>query len=178
MAAQSPSGVDADEPSGTADHDAGQAPTSTHAERGAGRPRLIFKVGEDWDGTPPREFDLLDGTTRIGSGDDMDLRLDGLEAFQATIEHDADDEYVLRHATAVGEQNAPVLDSGALEPSGLPGEGVLRTGSPVELGDWSLSFYRDEFADHGRPGGGREGGEGAHQPGQAPSAQAESHTDD
>jgi hypothetical protein len=158
----SPTGVDADEPQAAGDHDPGNAPTSTHAERGAGRPRLIFKVGENWDGTPPREFDLLDGTTRIGSAEDMDLRLDGLDPFHAEIRHSDHDEYVLLHVTADDEQNGPMMSS-----AGLAGEGILRTGAPVELGSWAMSFFREEFADHGRPGGGREGGEGAHQPGQA-----------
>jgi len=34
------------------------------------------------------------------------------------------------------------------------------------VGDWTLTFMRDEYADHGRPFGGREGGEGAVQPAQ------------
>ena len=157
----SPTGVDAEEPSGSADHDSGSAPTSTHAESGAGRPRLIFKVGEGWDGTPPREFDLLDTTTRIGSADDMDLRLEGLEPFHAEIRHSDEDEYVLSRVVADDEQNGPMMSS-----AGLVGEGILRTGSPVELGSWSMSYFREEFADHGRPGGGREGGEGEHQPAQ------------
>jgi hypothetical protein len=162
MADTSATGVDAEEPAGAANHDPGDAPTSTYAEPGAGRPRLIFKVGADWDGTAPREFDLLDGSTRIGSGDDMDLQLAGLEPFHAEIRHTDQDEYVLMHIVPDGEQAAPVLTS-----AGVPGEGVLRTGSPVTLGSWSMSYYREEFADHGRPGGGRLGGEGSHQPGQA-----------
>jgi predicted GNAT family acetyltransferase len=36
------------------------------------------------------------------------------------------------------------------------------------MGAWRLVFARDEFADHGRPYGGRNGGEGAHQRRQAP----------
>lgn len=161
MAEQSPTGVDAEEPTGTSNNGADRAPATTHAEFGAGRPRLIFKVGENWDGTPPREFDLLIDRTRIGSGDDMDLQLEGLLPFHAEITHTENDEYLLQHVTADDEQNEPILDS-----SGLPGEGILRTGAPVDLGTWSMSYYRDEFADHGRPGGGREGGEGEHQPSQ------------
>jgi hypothetical protein len=162
MTPPSPTGVDADEPAGAANHDSGTAPSSTNAEFGAGRPRLIFKVGEGWDGTPPREFDLLEGTTRIGSGEDMDLQLDGLELFHAEIRHSAEDEYVLSRVVADDEQNGPMMSS-----AGLVGEGILRTGAPVELGEWSMSYFREEFADHGRPGGGRQGGEGAHQPAQA-----------
>jgi len=175
-------GVDAEEPvtndTGTpsttpAPGDAEQ-PTTTHAAFGEGRPRLIFKVGADWDGTPPREFDLLEGTTRIGSRDDMDLQLEGLEPFSAEIVHNEEDEYVLNRVTSDDGQSAPVLDVAATEETNAPGPGVdsegvsvLRTGAPVILGSWQLSYYREEFADHGRPFGGREGGEGSHQAGQA-----------
>jgi hypothetical protein len=40
---------------------------------------------------------------------------------------------------------------------------VLRTASRVDLGDRTMSFYREEHADHGRPYGGRAGGEIGHQ---------------
>ena len=40
---------------------------------------------------------------------------------------------------------------------------ILRTGCGVDLGEWHLSFFREEYADHGRPYGGRLGGELAHQ---------------
>lgn len=131
--------------------------TTTHAGYGEGRPRLIFKVGEVWDGTQPKEFELLEGTTTIGSGSDMDLRLEGLSPLHATIRHTDDDEYLLLIVT--DDASIPVLGD-----PGTPGPVVLRTGAPVELGTWALSYYRDEFADHGRPYGGREGGEGEHQP--------------
>ena len=46
---------------------------------------------------------------------------------------------------------------------------VLRTGSRVELGRWrTLVFVREEWADHGRPHGGRIGGELGHQRPQGP----------
>ena len=42
----------------------------------------------------------------------------------------------------------------------LPGSGrILRTGALIALGEWRLAFFREEFADHGRPYGGRVGGE-------------------
>ena len=36
---------------------------------------------------------------------------------------------------------------------------LLRTGTRVDVEGWTLSFYREEWADHGRPYGGRVGGE-------------------
>ena len=33
----------------------------------------------------------------------------------------------------------------------------------VEVGAWTMTFFREEFADHGRPYGGRVGGEIGHQ---------------
>jgi hypothetical protein len=131
----------------------------THAQFGAGRPRLIFKVGSgDEHDFQPREFDLLDSTTKIGSGSDMDLKLEGLAVFHAEIRHDEQDEYVLYIHDSADSKIEPVPLTGD---SPEAGRRVLRTGSPVELGDWAMSYYREEFADHGRPFGGREGGEGA-----------------
>lgn len=127
--------------------------TTTHYIPGSGRPRLIFAVGsDDWDGVRPREFDLLPDRTSIGSGPDADLRLEGLEALHAEIRHNEDDEYVLYSyaATGGGRPNLPHSSDNAR---------ILRTGSRIEIGTWRLAFYREEFADHGRPHGGRQGGE-------------------
>jgi len=71
------------------------APTTTHAAWGAGNPRLVFNVGEDWDGSPAREFPLVDEVTTIGASESSTLRLVGLDPEQATIVHEEDDEYVL-----------------------------------------------------------------------------------
>jgi hypothetical protein len=132
--------------------------TTTHYERGAGRPRLIFVVGSrNWDGRPPREFELLPGITRIGSGPDADLRLDGLEPLHAEIRHDRFDEYVLVPIGMVAGSARP--DPDATRDRGY----VLRTGARIELGQWRMAFFREEFADHGRPFGGRAGGELAYQ---------------
>ncbi len=78
--------------------------TTTHYLRGSGRPRLIFVVGSEvWDGRPPREFLLGEGTTTIGSSPDADLRLEGLEPLHAEIRHDEHDDYVFR--SLVDEQS-------------------------------------------------------------------------
>lgn len=131
--------------------------TTTHYLPGSGRPRLIFAVGSgDWNGSRPREFDLLPGRTTIGSGPDADLRLEGLEALHAEIRHNEDDEYVLYPfaPTGGGRPNLPRSTDNAR---------ILRTGSRIEMGPWRLAYYREEFADHGRPHGGRQGGEYAFQ---------------
>jgi hypothetical protein len=127
--------------------------TTTHYIPGSGRPRLIFAVGSgDWNRSRPREFDLLPERTVIGSGPDADLRLEGLEARHAEIRHNADDEYVLYSfaPTGGGRPNLPHSSDDAR---------ILRTGSRIEIGPWRLAYYREEFADHGRPFGGRQGGE-------------------
>ncbi len=139
------------------------APTRTHSTPGSGRPRLYFVVGsESWDGTPPREYNLGEKTT-IGSSPEADLRLDGLPPIAAVIHHDADDEYRLEAENAGG--GSALLDvTGNRRVSGR----LLRTGARIELGKWRLAYFREEYADHGRPHGGRVGGEFAHQKPQPP----------
>lgn len=133
--------------------------TTTHYLRGSGRPRLIFVVGSQvWDGKPPREFALLDGTTMIGSGAEADLRLEGLAPQHAEIRHDENDDYVF-HLLSASPQGELGGDSRELTPRGR----ILRTGARIELGPWRMGFFREEFADHGRPYGGRVGGELARQ---------------
>ncbi|MBK4346820.1 FHA domain-containing protein [Lacisediminihabitans changchengi] len=129
--------------------------TTTHYTPGSGRPRLIFVVGSEyWDGTPPREFELLPGVTTIGSDEKCDLRLDGLLPMHAEIRHDGNDEYVLY-------AHGPIASSAV---RAVEGQGqILRTGARLELGDWRMAYFRAEFADHGRPFGGRVGGELARQ---------------
>ncbi len=127
--------------------------TTTHYLPGSGRPRLLFSVGSgDWDRSRPREFDLLPDRTVIGSGADADLRLEGVESHHAEIRHNEDDEYVLYSfaPTGGGRPNLPHSTDDAR---------ILRTGSRIEIGPWRFAYYREEFADHGRPFGGRQGGE-------------------
>ena len=138
--------------------------TTTHYTPGSGRPRLIFAVGDaTWDGSRPREFDLLPEKTVIGSGEEVDLRLPGLAPVHAEIRHEGDDEYVLYGFDEVGgggaREQGPGRDRGGR---------ILRTGARIELGDWRLAYFRAEFADHGRPYGGRVGGELARQRKQPP----------
>ncbi len=138
--------------------------TTTHYTPGSGRPRLIFAVGgSSWDDARPREFDLLPTKTVIGSGEDVDLRLPGLAPVHAEIRHEGDDEYVLYGFDVVGgggaREQGPGRDRGGR---------ILRTGARIELGDWRMAYFRAEFADHGRPYGGRQGGEFSDQRKQPP----------
>ncbi|HEU5419213.1 MAG TPA: FHA domain-containing protein [Streptosporangiaceae bacterium] len=127
---------------------------TTHDVYGGGRPRLIFPLGGQAPGDARQaEFDLIPGVTLIGSGEDADLRLPGLAPRHAEIRRDAEDEYVL---VDLGSPQGSRVDGCLISgPDGL----ALHTGDRVELGDWTMSYYREEFADHGRPFGGRGGGQ-------------------
>ncbi len=126
--------------------------TTTHHTRGSGRPRLIFvQDSSSWNGQVPREFNLAAERVTIGSGASCDLQLSGLDELHAEILHNEADEYVLvRHGEVTGS-------------FGPSGSAVLRTGARLQMGPWRLAYFREEFADHGRPFGGRSGGEFAYQ---------------
>jgi hypothetical protein len=141
--------------------------TTTHDPHGGGRPRLVFALGDNAQAdSEQRVFDLLPGVTVIGSGADADLQLAGLDEHHAEVRRDPFDEYIYVH---LGTRTGSRVD-------GRPvGEQALHTGDRIELGNWTLSFYREEFADHGRPHGGRQGGEWAIQrPQQEPRARGTS----
>lgn len=132
----------------------GYHPTTTHAEWGAGNPRLTVRGDDDH-----RVFPLTLDVVKIGSDLASDLVLDGIDAHHATIVHDEHDEYVLT-MHGPGEMNATHPDAG---PDEEPFE-VLRTGARFTAGRWEIVCAREEFADHGRPYGGRLGGELSDQP--------------
>lgn len=120
-------------------------PTTTHYARGGGRPRLIFvRDSVVWDGQAPKEYNLTNENTVIGGGEDADLRLPELSGAHGRIVHTADDEYVF----------FPPEDDPANQR-----QRILRTGARLLLGPWRLVFFREEYADHGRPFGGRTPGE-------------------
>lgn len=134
--------------------------TTTHDLRGGGRPRLV--MGYDHHapaGSAPREFELLPGITIIGSAPDADLHLPGLAAYHAEVRRDSADEYTYVH---LGAQSGSTVN-------GLPvSQKVLHTGDRIHVGNWTMSFARDEFADHGRPHGGRLGGQRHQRPQEQP----------
>jgi hypothetical protein len=137
----------------------GYTPTTTHAEFGAGNPRL--RVTRDGDRT---EFALDVDLVRIGSADGNELRLADTDPLHATVQHDDRDEYVLTlHGD--GEKSSSSV-SGATHPG--DDSQTLRTGASFTAGPWTFVFAREEFADHGRPFGGRKGGEYDDQQLQAP----------
>ena len=125
--------------------------TTTHAVPGGGNPRMIMAPRpHPKPGDRRPVFPLRGDVVTIGSAAECDIRLPRLEPVHAEIRHDDEDEYVVvRVGTPGGTRvNGARVDSA-----------VLRTGSRVEVGEWTMSFYREEYADHGRPYGGRIGGE-------------------
>lgn len=151
----------------------GHQPTTTHAEWGAGDPRLLISRHD-----ARFEHHLTEDLVRIGSATGNELLLTDVDPVHATITHDGQDEYVLTlHGN--GEMNANPETSNL----GRTAE-ILRTGARFTVGPWTLVFSREEFADHGRPYGGREGGELSDQPTQpqrpdySPDSQTDKDSDD
>jgi FHA domain len=133
--------------------------TSTHDPLGGGRPRLILALG----GSAPadaqqREFELRPGVTVVGSAPDAHLQLPGLDAYHAEIRRQSGDEYVW---VDLGGAAGSRVDGRPM------GEQGLHTGDRVQVGSWTLTYFREEFADHGRPNGGRSGGEMSGHPSRA-----------
>lgn len=138
--------------------------TTTHASYGEGKPALRLAMDEQsWSGEPQPVISLDREVTTIGSGPDADVQLPDLAPIHAEIRHDERDEYVLV-LREDGEAPAATGD----DPTARPGPQVLRTGATFRIGPWALSFERAESADHGRPHGGRQGGEGSVQTTQPP----------
>jgi hypothetical protein len=134
----------------------------THDPARGGSPRLVLVKQDVWGGERQPVFWLRDGETTIGSSPACDVVLRGLEPLHARVVHDDRDEYVLHSPTATTRvHGAPVRSA------------VLRTGTRVELGPWQLAYHREEWADHGRPYGGRIGGELGRQRPQPPREQVQ-----
>jgi hypothetical protein len=143
--------------------------TTTHDPLRGGKPRLIMSLGDHpHAGDTKRSFALRDDVTVIGSAPTSHIRLAGLAPSHAEIVHDTRDEFVLRRTDGNKDETRV---------NGAPVDGaLLRTGTGVTLGRWSMSFFREEYADHGRPYGGRIGGELGHQRSQPSRAAIQSRT--
>ena len=136
-----------------------RAVTTTHDPAHGGNPRLVMASPPH--PTPedvPRVFPLRGGVVTIGSAPEADIRLPGLAPQHAEVHHDELDEF-----SVVRIGSADVRVNGAPQDRAL-----LRNATRLELGEWTLSFSREEYADHGRPYGGRIGGELGHQRSQPP----------
>lgn len=125
--------------------------TTTHDPAGGGMPRLFFahdvhRRRED----QPAAINLLPGVTVIGSNPQAHLQLADVSHHHAEIRRDDADEY---HYIHLGSGPASMVNGVVIRNK------VLHTGDRIQIGRSSLSFYRDEFADHGRPHGGRLGGQ-------------------
>lgn len=124
-----------------------QSPTTTHDPARGGGARLVLIKQSVWPGERLPIYWLQEQMT-VGSDASCGLVLPGLEPVHARIEHDEADEWVIVAVAGVTKvHGAPVASQ------------LLRTGARVELGGHQLAFFREEYADHGRPHGGRIGGE-------------------
>ncbi len=132
--------------------------TTTHDPSGSGAPRLVLKKKDIWDGEHQPVFWLNDAETTIGSDASCDIVLPGLEPVHTVVQHDGEDEFVLGNLGPEARVHGAVVHAFS----------VLRTGARIDVGAHQLSFYREEYADHGRPHGGRIGGEAGHQRPQPP----------
>jgi hypothetical protein len=97
----------------------------------------------------------------VGGDPTAAVRLPGLRPREAEVRRTRDDEFVV------------VPLAGDVRVNGAPvrSEALLRTGARVDVGRWTLVFVREEYADHGRPFGGRVGGELGRQRPQPPRPQ-------
>lgn len=131
--------------------------STTHDPRRGGNPRLVVTTGNE---RLPESGALIhplrSSSTTIGSDPSCDIQLSGLAPLHAVVEHDAHDELVIHDRAGLRTTRV----------NGVPVERrVLRTGARIEVGNWILAYRRAEYADHGRPFGGRIGGElGRQQP--------------
>lgn len=130
--------------------------STTHDPARGGAAHLVISKENVWGGERQPLF-WLDAETTVGSDAACDIVLNGLEPLHAVVRHDDADEYVVQSVAGVTRVH------------GEPANGqLLRTGSRIDVGAHHLVFHRDEYADHGRPHGGRLGGEFGRQRPQPP----------
>src|SRR3954452_16164993 len=126
-------------------------PTTTHDPDHGGYPRLVMAPGPYL--LPGQEQPVfhLGARTTLGSDPGADVVLADLARLHAEVRRTDDDEFVV---VPLGGADS-VRVNGAV----VAVEERLRTGSRLQVGPWMLSYVREEYADHGRPYGGRIGGE-------------------
>lgn len=129
----------------------------THGQGGS--PRLVLFKADVMAGERQPIFWLQEETV-IGSDASCDVVLPGLAARQVVVRHSEDDEYVVTTLTGRARVHGAQIDDRV----------ALRTGARLEVGEHLLVFSRAEHADHGRPFGGRVGGELGRQERQPPRA--------
>lgn len=122
--------------------------TTTHDPGRGGGPRLVEVPAEGVTRSAYPVHWLQRETTTIGSAAECDLVLPGLAPLHAEVRHDDQDEFVLVAIDPEVRVHGERVTSK-----------VLRTSSRIDLGPRTLAFVREEYADHGRPFGGRIGGE-------------------
>jgi hypothetical protein len=123
---------------------------------GAGHPRLVTtSAGYASAGTAaangaPTSYPLETDTTILGGAIGQDVHLAGLpEAYEAIVRRHGDEYiYVQLDPSHVAQLNGTTVTAAA-----------LHHGDRLTLRQHELVFQRDEFADHGRFDGGRQGGE-------------------
>jgi hypothetical protein len=125
-------------------------PTTTHDPDGGGYPRLVMAPGPYVLPGQQQPVYHLGARTTIGSDPRADIVLVDLRELHAEVRRTEDDEFVL-----VPLAGKDIRVNGAV----VATTALLRTGARVEIGGATLSFFREEYADHGRPYGGRVGGE-------------------
>ena len=138
-------------------------PTTTHDPDRGGYPRLVMAPGPHPGPDAGRAVYHLSDRVLVGSHPACDVVLDGLLPRHAEVVRTDDDEFLVRPldgARDVRVHGAVVLT-----------EALLRTGTRVDVGRWTLTYAREEYADHGRPYAGRIGGELGHQKPQPPREQ-------
>ena len=125
--------------------------TTTHDPLGGGDPRLVYYLTPPEQGGQRQVLPLRRGVTTVGGAAEDDLTVPGLRAGHVRIERDPQtDEY---EVVPVAGATTTVSGEAVAESA------RLRTGLIVRAGEVSFTYVRDEYADHGRPYGGREGGE-------------------
>ena len=122
-------------------------PSGTHAP-GSGSPRLALERPVMMAGEKQQVFWLQGDRIGIGSDPANAVVLPGIEPFHAVIDRDERDELVISTAGPQVRVHGRTVETQ-----------LLRSGARIEIGEHVLAYYRDEFADHGRPFAGREGGE-------------------